>query len=148
MLFGQGNAETSTGVIAFAIGVFLLVTGIQRGAADSIVLGVAFTIQGIISLALPRILPAAPQLSAEQARARRVAVTVFPTGILYVLAALALLVIVPMRDRSGLTTAIAIALLVLGVFNMISGIGARRRVQRPDSPQLSEVPDSKNGPDR
>lgn len=138
---GQGNAETITGVIALAIGVYLFATGIPRGAVSNIVLGATFAMQGIITLVMPRVLPPAPQLDGERARARRVAVTVLPTGVLYILAALVLLVAVPERDRSGLNMVIAIALLALGVLNVLSGIGARKRVQRPDPPQSPALPD-------
>ena len=141
---GQGNAETITGVIALAIGVYLLATGIPHGAVSNIVLGATFAVQGIISLVMPRVLPPTPQLDGERARARRVAVTVLPTGVLYILAALVLLVAVPERDRSGLSSVIAIALLVLGVLNVLSGIGARKRVQRPDSLQSPALPDAAN----
>jgi len=145
---GQGNAETTTGVIALAIGVYLLATGIPRGAVSNIVLGATFAVQGIITLVMPRVLPPAPQLDSERARARRVAVTVLPTGVLYIVAALVLLVAVPERDRSGLNMVIAIALLALGVLNVLSGIGARKCVQRPDPPQSPALPDATSEPDK
>jgi len=131
-----------------AIGVYLLATGIPRGAISNIVLGATFTVQGIITLVMPRVLPPAPQLDGERVRARRVAVTVLPTGVLYILAALVLLVAVPERDRSGMTMVIAVALLALGVLNVLSGIGARKRVQRPDLPQSPGLPDDTDETDK
>lgn len=142
MLRGQQvGADMLSATVSLGIGLLLIGTGATTGNVRNLILGGAFAAQGAIGVFVPRLLPPAPGLSPERARARRVAAVILPSGLVFIAAGLLLLAFVPAERRDTLTLAIAVGLLVLGSLNVLSGLGARRRATRPEpeaEPNLRE----------
>ena len=133
MLTGQrAGADMLSATISLGIGLLLIGTGATTGNVRNLILGGAFAAQGAIGVFVPRLLPPAPDLSPERTRARRVALVILPSGLVFMVAGLLLLALIPAERRDTLTVAIAVGLLLLGGLNVLSGLGARRRAARPE----------------
>lgn len=131
MLTGQrAGADMLSATLSLGIGLLLIGTGATTGNVRNLILGGAFAVQGAIGILIPRLLPPAPGLGPERARARRVAVVIIPSGIVFIVAGVLLLALIPAERRDSLTVAIAVGLLLLGGVNVLSGLGARRRATR------------------
>ncbi len=127
--------------VSLCIGLVLVGTSVTSGSVRNLILGGAFAVQGAIGVLIPRLLPPAPGLSAERARARRIAVVILPSGIVFIVAGVLLLTLIPSEQRDSLSIAIAVGLLLLGGLNVLSGLGARRRATRVgpvEEPNLRE----------
>ncbi|MGI8856726.1 MAG: hypothetical protein ACR2JW_13335 [Thermomicrobiales bacterium] len=125
------GAEITTSLVPMALGAFLAIAGAIGGSRHDSIIGVALIATGIVGLVAPRLAPP-PSLSRERLRARRTAAVILPNGIIYLLLAILLRTAIPASERGGTTSLIAIFAFVMGVFSLLSGLGALARARRPD----------------
>jgi len=138
---GAEKTNALAGVVPFVLGVGLLVVNGTHGAIANVVIGALLVAQGLVNLVAPRLLPPMPGWSAERVRARRIAAIAPLTGAISFLAALLLFAVVPASERSTVTTLLAAVLLIAGLLGVVSGLGARKRAARLDSPPMSNLTD-------
>jgi hypothetical protein len=129
---GRGGAETMTSLLPVALGAFLAIAGAIGGSRRDSIIGVALIGTGIVGLVAPRLVPLPPGLSRERSRARRTAVVILPNGIIYLALGILLRVALPASERGGTTALIAVFALGMGIFSLLSGLGALVRARRPD----------------
>jgi hypothetical protein len=129
---GRGGAETMTSLLPVALGAFLAIAGAIGGSRRDSIIGVALIGTGIVGLVAPRLVPPPPGLSRERSRARRTAVVILPNGIIYLALGILLRVALPASERGGTTALIAVFALGMGIFSLLSGLGALVRARRPD----------------
>lgn len=138
---GTEKTGALSGIAPVILGTVVLYENRSHGAVAQTIIGTLLVVQGLISLAVPRLLPSVPGWSAEQARAHRTAVVAPLTGAISLIAAILLLTVLPASERTLVTTLLAVVLLVAGVLGVLSGLGARQRTARLDSPSLSDLTD-------
>lgn len=129
---GRGGAESMTNLLPLILGAALLAFGIANGARRNVVIGVALAGTSIVGIAGPRLLPPAPGLSDERARARRAAAIILPNGVIYLALGILLRTAIPASERSGSTPLIALFAVAVGLLSTLSGLGAVVRARRPD----------------
>ena len=128
----RGGAQTMTNLLPLFLGVVLLAFGVASGSWRNVLIGVALAGTVVVGYVGPRLAPPAPGISVEQARARRAAAIILPSGIIYLALGVLLRTAIPASERGGSTLPIAIFAVVMGVLSILSGLGALVRARRPD----------------
>ncbi len=120
----RARSEVMVTVVPIILGLVLAVTGITQGSRRNTFIGLALAATGVVGLVAPRLLPAAPELDPERARARRTAAVILPNGIIYLILGILLIVAISPSERGGTTLLITIFAFFMGVLSVISGLGA------------------------
>jgi hypothetical protein len=129
---GRARFEVVTGLFPVVLGLALVGFGIANGSRRNLLIGVALACTGLVGMVTLRLLPPPTGISAEQARARRVAAMMLPNGIIYAALGVLLRTSVLASERGGNTTAITAFAFVIGALSILSGLGALARARRPD----------------
>jgi Na+/H+-dicarboxylate symporter len=129
----RGGAETMMNLLPLFLGIVLLVFGIASESWRNVLIGVALVGTVLVGYVGPRLAPPAPGISAEQARARRAAAIILPSGIIYLALGILLRTAIPASERGGSTLPIAIFAVVMGILSVLSGLGALVRSRHADA---------------
>ncbi len=135
----RGGAQTMMNLLPLFLGVVLLAFGIASGSWRNVLIGVALAGTVLVGFVGPRLVPAAPGISAERARARRAAAIILPSGAIYLALGILLRTAIPASERGGSTLPIAIFAVVMGVLSILSGLGALVRARRPDGSSVAAL---------